>query len=509
MLKLISKHICRAGLRARDLFASLYNSAGSVALPARYMAAILALMLSSLAFAQTPYNKLQYPPLHPVQIPEVKRVVLNNGMILFLIEDHELPLISMSARIGCGSIDEPADKVGLAGITGSVIRTGGTATMPGDQIDEKLESIAASVETGISLNSGFASMSVLKENVDTGLGILADILMHPAFPEAKLELAKVQARTAISRRNDDPEEIASREFDALIYGKNSVFARDPQYSTIDAITRDDLVAFHKKYFYPNNVMLAAWGDFQTADMVQKIEAAFGKWEKGPVTRPKPPQVNYQFDYTVNLVSKEDVNQSTILIGHLGGLLNDPNYPAMEVLNTVIGAESGRLFNRVRSQQGLAYSVTGTYDANFDYPGEFYVEASTKSETTVRAIESMLHEMDLLRKEEITDEELATAKDSYLNSFVFNYDTKSEIVNRLMRYEYYGYPKDFLEQTKAGVEKVTKADVLRVAQQYLHPDKVRILVVGNDKEFGEPLSKLGKVNAIDITIPEEKSGSSSQ
>src|SRR5262245_47314763 len=229
------------------------------------------ILFSSYAFAQTPYNKLQYPAMHQVQIPDVKRVELKNGMILFLIEDHELPLISMSARIGCGSIDEPANKIGLAGITGSVIRTGGTATMPGDQIDEKLEGIAASVETGIGLNSGFASMSVLKENVDTGLSILADVLMHPAFPADKLELAKVTTRTAISRRNDDPEEIAVREFDGLIYGKDSVFAREPEYATISANTREDLVAFHKKYFYPNNVMLAAWGDFQTADMVQKIE----------------------------------------------------------------------------------------------------------------------------------------------------------------------------------------------------------------------------------------------
>jgi predicted Zn-dependent peptidase len=454
--------------------------------------------------AQTQYKDLKYPTLHDIKIPPVQRSVLANGMVVYLVEDHELPVINARVRIGVGSIDDPSDKIGLASITGSVMRTGGTAKRTGDQIDAELESIAASVETGIDLTSGYAVMSVLKENTDTGLDVLADVLMNPAFPQEKLDLQKIEDRSLIARRNDDVGDIAGREFDKLIYGSQSAYARVPEYATIDAIKREDLIAFHKKYFYPNNVMIGVSGDFDSKEMLKKIESAFKNWNKGQFQRPMPPAVAYKFDYSVNFIRKEDVNQSNILIGHVGGMLNNPDFFALQVMNDVLsGGFQSRLFGHVRSDQGLAYSVFGRYGANFDYPGEFYAGAQTKSETTVKTIKSILHEIEQMKSEEISDAELARAKESYLNSFVFNFDTKGEVVSRLMTYEYYGYPRDFLEKTKANIEKVTKADVLRVAQKYLQPDKVRILVVGRDKDFDEPLSTLGKVNEIDITIPVPK------
>jgi zinc protease len=216
------------------------------------------------------FKKLQYPKLGDIQMPKVERVTLANGMQVFLVEDHELPLISLSAMIRTGSLYEPADKTGLAGITGEVMRTGGTTDLTGDQIDERLERIAASVETGIGLSSGYASASSLKEDFDTALATLADVLMHPAFRQNKLDLAKMQHRSGISRRNDDPGDVASREFGKLIYGADSVYARQTEYATLDAITRDDLVAFHKRFYGPNNMMVAVSGDFNTADMVAKI-----------------------------------------------------------------------------------------------------------------------------------------------------------------------------------------------------------------------------------------------
>ncbi|KPK40543.1 MAG: peptidase M16, partial [Phycisphaerae bacterium SG8_4] len=179
----------------------------------------------------------------------------------------------------------------------------------------------------------------------------------------------------------------------------------------------------------------------------------------------------------------------------------PDYFALIVMNRILGGGfTSRLFRNVRSREGLAYSVFGSYSANYDYPGEFYVGCQTKSESTVYAIRAMLREVEKMRESEVTDEELALAKDSFLNSFVFNFDTRGEVVNRLMTYEYYGYPPDFLLQIKENVEKVSKADVLRVAKKHLRPDKVQILAVGRPQDFGEPLSSLGPVNEIDITIP---------
>ncbi len=450
------------------------------------------------------YAKLKYPKLRDIQVPQVQRVTLANGMRLFLLEDHELPLVSISVRIRTGSVHEPAEKVGLASITGEVMRTGGTTAKTGDQIDEELESIAASVETGIGLNSGSASMSVLKQDLDTGLAVLADVLMNPAFRQDKIELAKMQYRSMISRRNDDVGDIAGREFSKLIYGPASVYARQEEYATIDAISRDDLVAFHKKFYGPNNAMLAVWGDFDAKQMTEKIEKAFAGWPKVDLDLPRTPQVEYEFRKTVNVVRKDDVNQSNIYLGHIGGLMSDPDYFALIVMNRILGGGfTGRLFKNVRSREGLAYSVFGAYSANYEYPGEFYVGCQTKSESTVYAIRAMLKEVEKMQESEVTDEELALAKDSFLNSFVFNFDSKGEIVNRLMTYEYFGYPADFLQKTKESVEKVTKADVLRVARKHLKPDKVQILAVGRPQDFDQPLSELGPVNEIDITIPPPK------
>ena len=453
---------------------------------------------------QADYKSLKYPKLRDIMVPEVEQVTLSNGMRLFLLEDHELPLINISVLIRTGSVYEPTEKIGLASITGQVIRTGGTTSKTGDQIDEELESIAAAVETGIGLNSGSASMSVLKQDFEKGLSILADVLMNPEFREDKIQLAKMQTNSSIARRNDSVGAVAGREFDKLIYGADSVYARHAEYATIGSITRDDLINFHQKYFGPNNAMLAVWGDFDTKQMIEKIENAFEDWEKLDLQLPEVPKVRYDFRKTVNVVRKDDVNQSNVYMGHIGGLRSDPDYFALIVMNRILGGGfTSRLFRNVRSREGLAYSVFGAYSANYEYPGEFYVGCQTKSESTVHAIRAMIREVEKIRESEVTDEELALAKDSFLNSFVFNFDTKGEIVNRLMAYEYFGYPSDFLQKIKANVEKVTKADVLRVAQKHLQPDKLQILAVGRPDDFDEPLSVLGSVNEIDITIPSPK------
>ena len=239
--------------------------------------------------SKKPHEGLVFPPLNQPQPPVAQRVELDNGMIIYLLEDHELPIVDISARIRTGAIYEPGDKIGLAAITGAVMRTGGTASKTGDELDEILENLAASVEVGIGDDSGTASMSVLKEDLDTGLEILADVLMNPAFREDKIELEKVQHRSAIARRNDDPGSITSREFGKLIYGADSPYARTTEYDTINSITRDDLVAFHAKYFRPNNTILGVLGDFNSEEILGKIREAFKGWQPGKSTCPTNPK----------------------------------------------------------------------------------------------------------------------------------------------------------------------------------------------------------------------------
>jgi len=464
----------------------------------------IALFLSILfcgtsVYAQkSPKDKFMFPPLNPIKMPKVERVELGNGLELFLVEDHEYATIDMRAMVRLGSVFESASQIGLASITGRVLRTGGTTSMTGDQIDKELETMAAYVSTGIGLTSGYITVSVLKEDIDRALEILADILMNPAFQEDKIMLAKIREKTVISRRNDDVMQIADREFQKLIYGKDSPYARHPEYATIEAITRQDIVDFYNKYFFPNNTIMAVWGDFSPKDMVAKIKKALGKWKEVKVEVPALPKVSYEYKYTINYINKPDVNQSNIMLGHIGGLRDNPDYPALSVMNSILSWD--RMFKIIRTDEGLAYSVWGYYGANYQVPGVFRCEAQTKSESTVYALELMLKEIKRIREEEVSSAELARAKDEYLNSFVFNFDSRAKIVNRLMTYAFFGYPLDFMDRVKKGVEKVTKEDVLRVAKKYLRPDKVQILVVGKKEDFDKPLATLGEVNVIDIKIP---------
>ncbi len=456
------------------------------------------------AVAQKPYTKLQYPPLRDLTLPKVERFELANGLVVYLVEDHQLPRVEGTVLVKTGARFEPAEKVGLASIVGQVMRTGGTTTRKGEDINRLLENTGASVETSIGTDSAGASLFTLKENLPQALEILADLLRNPAFPEDKIDLAKVQERSAISRRNDEVGDIAEREFTKLVYGASSPYARHPEYATIQNITRDDLVAFHRRTFLPNQSILGLWGDFNTAEARALVEQVFGSWPRGEAAAQRLPEVPATWQGSVNFIPKDDVNQTNLRIGHLGGRFDDPDFYAMTVLSEILGGGlSSRLFRHVRSDLGLAYAAGAAWVAEFDHPGYFFVRVDTKSESTVKAAQETLKEVRRMTEEPVSADELRTAKEGILNSFVFNFDTTGEIVRRLMAYEYYGYPRDFLEKFKANVEKVTAEDVLKAAKARLQPDKLVLLAVGRQQDFDQPLSTLGAVKTIDIAIPEPK------
>ncbi len=457
-------------------------------------------------------DNLTYPELGEIDTPVPRRVELDNGLIIFLLEDDELPLISASARVGTGSVYEPAEMVGLASVTGTVMRTGGTASMSADSINQVLERLGASVESGIGSTSGTVSMSTLSEHVDQVLPIFADVLRQPAFAQDKIDLAKNQQKSAIARRNDNAPGIAAREMSKLIYGADSPYARTTEYYTIDRIERDNAVDFHDAYFHPNNTILSVWGDFDADAMEERLRDALGDWEPAEdVERPMPPEPTATRSRSVNLVQKDDVTQSSVRMGHIGELRRDSeDYPAAQVMSRVLGASfTGRLFRNLRTDQGLAYATGGVYSAGYTGPRAFFALVRTQNNSTVEAAQGMIDNVRSMQTDAPTAEEVNRAKDSYLNSFVFNFDTESEILGRQMTYEYYGYPTDFLEQTRRGIQDVTPDDVYRAAQQYLHPDESHILVVGRQEDFDQDLSALtdgsGTVNEIDISIPQTPPG----
>ena len=470
----------------------------------KYFAIFFMIILCAGVIAQPklPKDKFDFPPLAKIQIPKVEIFQLANGMKFFLVEDHDYPTIDMQASIRVGSKYDPKDKIGLASFTADLLRIGGTKDISGNELDKKLEMMAATIECGIGIEQGTLYVSMLQEDLEDVLELTASILMRPTFAKNKLQLLKIQARASISRRNDNVNAIVRREFPKLIYGGESPYARHTEYATIGAIQRKDIVNFYQKYFHPNNIVMAIWGNFKTEKMKKLLKKQFGHWKFQKIDFPVPKQVKYDFRYTVNLVDKKDVNQSSIVLGHIGGLVKNPDYPALSIMNHILSFE--RMFKKIRTNEGLAYSVWGHYGCQFVHPGTFSVGAQTKSQSTVRAIRLMLKEIKLFMEKGVTKAELEQAKSRYLNSFVFRFRDKSSILRRMMTYAYYGYPLDFSQRIKEKLEKVTCKDVLYVARKYLKPDKVQILVVGNKKYFDEPLKNLGKVNVIDIRISQPKS-----
>jgi zinc protease len=453
--------------------------------------------------AQATWKQIPIPPLRSFKPQQPKRIELSNGMVIFLQEDHELPLIDGTARIRGGSVNEPANKTGLVDIFGEVWRTGGTKTQTGDQLDDFLEVRAAKVETGPGPDSTTISFSCLTGDLDDVFKAFQDVLQNPEFRDDKIDIAKKGEEDSISRRNDDVGGITHREATKLAYGADNPYARVPEYATVAAITRQDLIDWHKKYVHPNDIILGISGDFDSAAMEARLRSAFESWPKGESFPPfpknelqyAPAKPGYYF------VSKEDVNQSNIRMVALGTTRDNPDYYAISVFNEAFGGGfSSRLFNDIRTKRGLAYGVGGGVGTNFGHQGILQIAMSTKSESTVDAIQALDEDIDDLSKKPITEEEIKNAKDAILNAFVFRLDSPDKILGERMVYEYYGYPPDWLDKYQDEVKKVTAADVNRVAAKYLHKDQLARLVVGNLKEFGKPLSSLGAVKEIDITIP---------
>jgi predicted Zn-dependent peptidase len=466
---------------------------------------IFALLLALPIMAQKRYDEIEYPEMNPIQMPEVVEFNLDNGIKFLLVEDKELPLINIRVTVKTGGLLVPESKTGLASMTGNVMREGGSENYPPDELNKLLEDNAAFISTFIGFGSGGATLNILKEDLDELLPVFVDVLQNPAFPEDKIELAKTQTKSGISRRNDSQQQVAGREFQDLIYGENSVYARETEYATVDNITREDMIEFHENAFVGSNITVGIVGDFDTDEMRQKLREAFGSLPTGSPTNLIYPEVDYNYPTTINLVDKPDVNQSYVTMGHIGGLRENPDYPAIQVMNQILGGGfSSRLFQEVRTNLGLAYSVGGGYGSNINYPGTFRLTTMTKSETTAEAIDAILKEVKRLQDEPISQEELQQTKDQFLNSLVFRYDSKSQILNQRISNEYNGLSPDAFDELVEGIKATTIEDIQRVAQEYMRPDQVQILVVGNKQEIGDQLQKYGNVNELDISIPEPPS-----
>jgi zinc protease len=467
-----------------------------------------ALFTSQLPAQQAkPWEQIPIPKLHEFKPQQPKRIELKNGIVLFLQEDHELPFVSGSVIIPGGSREETPAKAGFIGLYGQAWRTSGTAKMDGDALDDLLEAKAAHIETEGDEDSTAVSWDSLKGDADQVFSLAIDLLFHPKFSKEKLELAQQQEATGVVRRNDEESGIADRESAKLVYGANSPYTMQPELATIGAVSISDLEAWHDRTVgdgktATGKLIVGIAGDFDPAAMEAKLRAAF---ESLPPVKPEPPRHDAFPGPTpgVYFINKEDVNQSNVEIVGIGIDRRNPDVPAVAVMNEILGGGfASRLFQKVRTELGLAYEVGGGISFGYDHPGPFRTVVLTKSASTVDATKAALAEINGMNTRPFTEEELARAKDNLLNSFLFRYDTRDKVLAERERLEFYGYPADYLETYKAALEKVTVADLERVAKKYVHPDKLAILVVGNNPEIKPALDELnlGPIHPIDITIP---------
>jgi predicted Zn-dependent peptidase len=457
-------------------------------------------------------DRLVFQPV-AFQPPVAKdhRVVLKNGMVVYIAEDRALPLINIALTLRVGSWLEPAGKEGLAGFTGSQMRRGGTKSLTAEQLDEKLDFLAAQVSTGIGPTSGSAGLNCLSDNLDEALAIFVEMLRSPRFQEDRLALAKEQALQEMKKRNDDSADIEGREWGVLLYGDSFFTNRFSTEASVKAIAREDLVSFHRQYFYPANMVAAVSGSFSRAEMIRKLEAAFAGWPSPRVAVPPVPAVISPAAPGVYRVEK-DVNQGRVSIGLPTVKRDHPDVYALEVMNEILGGSgfTARITKTVRSDEGLAYSAGSGLSPGVWYPGRFRAGFQSKSRSVPYATSLVLEEIRKIREGTVTPEELDTIKNSLVQTFPSSFASKAQSMAIFASDEYTKRDPAYWMTYRDRIRAVTAADVQRVAREHLVPEKMILLVVGKqaeidlgDEKHPVTLAQLapgGKVKALPLRDP---------
>ena len=406
------------------------------------------------------------------------RITTPNGMTVLVLEQHFLPIVEIHALVKAGSAYDPPDKAGIANLVASLLDEG-TTSRSSKQLAEQIDFVGGSLEAKAGEDFTTASARVLKKDVDLGFMLLADVLMHPAFPKHEFERVRAQIQGEITSDSDDPGQVAMKAFNQLVFHNHPYrWPVQGTEETVGKITLADVQNFYAKEYLPNQVILTIVGDLSVEQATTLVQTYFGSWKKGvPQTRTtkKPAAVDKK---AVQLIEK-DLTQSTIVLGHGGISRNNPDYYAVTVMNHILGAGgfSSRLMDSIRDKQGLAYGIMSHYDARM-LPGSFWVNLQTRTEATNQAIAGVLAEIKAIRDNPVSDQELSEAKSFLMGSFPLRLDSTAKLAQVLAQVEYYGLGFEYFSQYQKWIERVTKDDVQRVAKQYLDPARYALVVVGN-------------------------------
>ncbi len=424
------------------------------------------------------FTKLSYDPPDPADY----RHELDSGAVAYLVEDHQLPLVSVSMTLRAGSYQIPAESAGLASFTGSQIRSGGTATRSAREFDEEAAFLATQVSASVGSTSSGASVNCLTQNLDTSLELFFDMLKNPGFDAERLEIARAQSLQGLARRNDRLDRILSREFSRVMRGTHFTTVQSTQAS-IQSVTREGMQAFHAERFDPSRMFFSVSGDFDTADMLRRLnEALADGWPAGTVAPGEIPAPSHQPEPGVYIVDKtsRDVNQSHVAIGHLGIQRSHPDAFKVRIMNSVLGGGgfTSRIMVRVRSDEGLAYSAYSQFQPGTYYPGLFRSGFQSRNATCAQAAAIVIEEIDRIRNGKVTAQELDTAKNYLVEIFPRFFATAGQVAGTFASDEFTGREKDYWKHYRERVSDVSADDVLEAAQKHLHPDKLVVLAVGD-------------------------------
>jgi len=409
-----------------------------------------------------------------------KKIVMKNGLTVFLIERHSLPIISIVALVKSGSINDPRDKAGVANLTASLLDEG-TENRTSAQISEEIDFIGASLNLSAGKDFTVAQTKVLTKDVEKGFDILSDILLHPRFDPQEMERVRNLILGSIHAEKDDPMVVAGRSFNKLIFGdhpyRNPV---DGIADTVKIIRREDLISFYQTYYSPHNTILSIVGDLTEKEAVRWVNLYFSKWANQPalpssIDRPSPAMLQPK---KIDIIDKATM-QSSIIMGHLGINRENPDFFPVVVMNYILG-EGGfasRLMQSIRDNQGLVYSVHSSFGVHRQ-PGSFAISLQTKTGNANKAIAAVVDEVKRIRTEGVTDVELSEAKAYLTGSFPLRLDTTDKLASILATVGFYDLGLDYFTDYPKQIGKVTREDILRVAQKYLHPDQLTLVVVGN-------------------------------
>jgi zinc protease len=432
-----------------------------------------------------------------VKLPRPQEADLANGLHLMVLEDRRLPQITFTLLIrGAGGYFDPADKIGLANYTASLMREG-TKTRTSPQISEALETMAATlnVASGLSGTTASVSGSSLSENFDKLMDLTADILLNPAFAPEEWDRLRTRAKAGLIQQRTQPGFLASETFNRVVFGSHPAGRVSPTAASLDAITPETLAEFHRTHYVPDHAAIAFAGDISMAEARKLVETKLGAWKKAGVAEPAvvdPPPMGLSKVY---LIARPGSVQTTLFVGTQSMTRKDPDYAALSVVNRVLGGTMGRLFRHLREEKGYTYGIGSGFSAP-QYRGSWASSTSVRTDVTEPALSDLLAEIAELRDKPVPDPELADAKRAIVGSFARDLENPQQVLGYYIDNWQYSLPADYWDTYPQRVMAVTAAQAQAAAQKYWGPDRLQIVAVGDASKITDILRKKGELQIYD-------------